>query len=404
LTFGSLSVLGLGLFALGAADLAAKDIPHERLYSELSEVIRLEDEGVALDVAKRRLPLYLMTTYNFTMDFRSLMCFLKTLDECDRTNLQPLILQYLLAIKETIIQYKTEEFKLWFNEIDEASKAEWLLEYFYSHPSRSIYDRLSIPESWLEQLTWYDGNENPPMTRADKLKQVTSQVNRNDLTFELGVYISNALGAQFVRQHYSKIRCGYFNLVKNSPDGYLSLANDTCEHKTYYISTGDVQALDQLVSRRTCYVAQFDWVDEFGWGSIIGGIVSKMTDEEFKQSLPCRGSCHTCTITDETKLRLHSKTGHGSTDGHVPDENPLCPILVENKQWMKVRTDFYGSDVDSPVVKKWIEMSSKIIDNPNNKGTLVYEGELDVSLYKNDEVTQYSETSDPEFLKQFEKN
>jgi hypothetical protein len=211
-------------------DIAAKDIPHERLYSELSEVIRLEDEGVALDVAKRRLPLYLMTTYNFTMDFRSLMCFLKTLDECDRTNLQPLILQYLLAIKETIIQYKTEEFKLWFNEIDEASKAEWLLEYFYSHPSRSIYDRLSIPESWLEQLTWYDGNENPPMTRADKLKQVTSQVNRNDLTFELGVYISNALG-DLTAFLYLPFKVKVFERPKNKQN-LIETHHFRCKHDT----------------------------------------------------------------------------------------------------------------------------------------------------------------------------
>lgn len=350
---------------------------HPFVEKDLDKVISAEEKGVALDLAKRDLPLMMMTTYNFTMDFRSLMCYLKTLDEIDREGLRPLISEYLYAIKDVIFQYKDSNFKRQIKTFSKEELINILYNYFYEHPAKSIFDRLSIPEEYI--------NKN-----GDYLKKNISKASRNELTFELGVYISNALSAQFVRQHYSKIRYGYFNRIKK--DGYLSMAKASCSDKEFAISTGDVQALDQLVTRRTCWVAQFDWNDEFGWASIIGGIVKNMNREEFKNTLPCYGSCHKCTIKDETKLRLHTKTRQGAADGHVPDENPLCPILVENPEWMKERVEFYKSQVtDNPVMEKWLDLAGHVVYNPNNKGTLVYEGKLDVTEYDTKEVTQYSE-------------
>jgi hypothetical protein len=51
---------------------------HKYMLEDFDYVITAEEQGTALDVAKRRLPLFMMTTYNFTADFRSLMCLLKT--------------------------------------------------------------------------------------------------------------------------------------------------------------------------------------------------------------------------------------------------------------------------------------------------------------------------------------
>lgn len=296
-----------------------------------------QDAGTALDVSKRNLPLLTSTEFCCTIDLRTLVAFVKTLKHMD---------EYLYNSHGKAI---LEAIGLNPNELDDMK-------------SISIYDKLAVPEEALAHRKLNDGVE----------------YSETKVSYELSVNVAASLGAQFIRQHYARVRNSMFNEVKKY--GYLHVASKSCADKFIFYSYGDLEQFTQLITRRTCWVSQFDYEDEFGWSGIIGSVVENMTKEQFANNLPCKGCGSDCTIVSETALRLYSnRPDRDSFAGNKPDENPPCPLLIEDVSMLKLRKDMYGSK--SRVYDKWLELTKELELNTSNPAYMFYNNLSDVFPY-----------------------
>lgn len=322
----------------------SKEFDKTLSYFEESRRYQVETEE-KLDIKKRYLPLMTMTKWNTTVDYRSLMSFIKTLMEVDIN----LFRSYGIALlRATLVEVPTHKH---FALLDDAG----LEKAFEKFPNRSIYEKLALPNKYFEST-------------YGEVERNGSQSFTGVSSFELSTKIASTLGGQFIRQHFSSIRWEAWNILKKF--GYSHFSRLNCTWDSHYVALGYVENLKQLVSRRTCWIAQIDWEDSNSWSSVLSDLVKKMTDKEFVDTLPCRGCARGCTISEETRFRLYKNKPEFFKGGVIVDENPPCPILIEDPSMIELRESAYGSD--STIFDRWKSMDIK--DNPNNEDRLFYEG------------------------------
>lgn len=303
----------------------------EKTRADFEKVAELQESGESLDYSKRWCPLQQYTEFCCVLDLRTLLVFCKTVALCDNKLFESHCLPILEACKIP-------------------------LDRFVKMKAAPIYQKLSVPEEMQREVEAHDGVFYQETTTS----------------YELGVNVAMSLGAQFLRQHYARVRFSGWNLLKEKGYKWI-LDNCNSASKFYYVSVGEKEQWRQVCSRRTCFVAQFDWSDEFGWDSIIGKWVNKLPLDEFKKNLPCGGCGGRCNIFNETKLRLYSKRPESEAfKGNKPDENPPCPLLIEAPSMIELRRKMYHSN--SLIFEKWKEFVNHYIkDNPDNEARKFYE-------------------------------
>lgn len=302
-----------------------------RQYYDMVE--KAQEAGEALDTSKRYCPLQQYTEFCIVIDLRTLMVFARTIQECDN--------------------------ELFYSHVVPILKLLKLEERFKKMHTDSIYSKLSV--------------HNLAMAKTDNSDGIYFE--KTTESYELNVHVAFCLGAQFLRQHYARVRSSIWNELKEK--GYRQMLTEyNSSTRFYYSSSAEYEQWQRVCTRRTCFVAQFDWKDEYGWDFIIGKWVDGMTHWEFKENLPCKGCGANCNIFNETKLRLFTKRKDRERwTNNPPDENVPCPLLVEDPKMILERGKMYHSN--SIIYNKWVELCKHIKDNPENKARLFYEGKTD---------------------------
>lgn len=303
---------------------------HIRKLNELKDRSR---NGEALDVVKRELPITTMMSYSLYFDRRTLITIVKTFEDMD---------PYL--------------FDLYGKKFLEA--AEISIEEYRSMNTFSIYEKLCMTPQLQNSV------------KDDKVAVIP--VMDSDVYFI--VDFEFAISAQFIRQHFSKIRYSEFNNVKEK--GYRACLNRDCTNKCQVAVLGDIQSFERTVSRRSCWFANFDRIDVDSWASITDKYVADKSSEEFLQLLPCKGCANKCDIFEEFKLRAIKLGDPNLKDSLTPaDKNELCPILLEKlksektpKHVLSARHNAQHSN--SKTFKKWMETFNIELDLENEESLL----------------------------------
>lgn len=287
-----------------------------KMEHQLNKSKKSFSEGNPLDSIKDQLPLATMTSYVISIDSRTLRCLIATLVDLDPVA----FLDQLSALAEVL--------------------GEGSFRSVIKNPSaKSLLPKLRM-------------SSNEPVNRSyskhSRLDEYTSSI-------ECGVQAN--IGAQFIRQHFSKIRSSMFDEVKTL--GYNKVKSYPCTHRFKYYVAADNESLYQLLSRRVCWAANWDWDSKDSWALILKDLVISFNATEFAKLLPCKCNYKACTVSQETRLRLWKNKG---VDGVTPDDNPVCPILVGDPNRVQMRKDFYKSD--SIIMSKWEELrDNNIIRN-----------------------------------------
>ena len=267
-------------------------------YEGITEMFRRLDAGESRDKVREVLPLSVSNTYTFTLDHRVLVSFLKTLQE-DYLNLWyeygiPMLVECGLSLDEL-----------------KESTVRSALEYYKIHDNEKI----------------------------NGIQQTGTMIH--------GHYqMKMALASQFLRQHYSKIKTGLWNIADDYYDLHMTQASKI--DMVFYI---DSHSYSRLMAMRAHWV--IDWSMDM-WGGIVGDFVKDMTTKEFWEFIP---------------------NGNGKTDPYWADvynrvlrEDPgmPCPIMCEWPAMLFIKEEEVG---DSILLQKYKDLVSEgyIIDNPENE-------------------------------------
>jgi hypothetical protein len=283
--------------------------------------------GKPLDSVKLGLYLGTMTQYVISIDSRTLMCFIATLYDLDKEGFK-----YHITELCKVLGYDSYEKlpKGAVNSLYEKLAVHDLTDYSLLTPKKDY------PISSYTDFSEAIGMEIPP-------------------TCMLQAVVNASTGGQFLRQHFSIMRCQLFDYVKEY--GYKNVCLLKCSNRFRYVSVGQRENFTQLIRRRICWVVNWDVTfDNNGvesWGDILEPFIQSMTTNEFASLLPCKCNWKKCTVSEETRLRLWKNKG---IDGVVPDENPVCPILLGDPAQVEKRIEFYGST--SSIAEMW----KKLVD------------------------------------------
>lgn len=303
----------------------------------IDHINRLEDcrvrseNGEALDLVKKDLPKSTMMYYSFFIDRRTLITFLKTIDQLaggdfheNREYLEPMIDRMLDAVGITKGEYETSKIQ-------------------------GIYDKLSFTPEMLDLM------DSKSKGRVKSFSHVESILDAYKMHM---VYIDFGIAAQFIRQHFSQRRYLEFNNIVDK--GWRASIDGNLRGKTGVSVTGDAQSFERTISRRLCWFAAFDKTDpnDDSWALILDEYVKDMDKPEFFSTLPCKGNCKRCDIADEFKLR-EVKLGDPTLKAGLTsaDKNGLCPVLYPNKDALSLLTERYKQQgSNSTTFFKWVEM------------------------------------------------
>lgn len=277
-------------------------------------------EGKPLDSVKLGLYLGTMTQYVISIDSRTLMCFIATLHDIDSEGFK-----YHISELCKVLGYNS------FSELPKSS-------------ANSLFNKLKVNDK--TDYSCLTPEEDYSISKYTELL--------DDHSFgSLEVVVNASTGGQFLRQHFSLMKSQLFDYVFEL--GYKAMCFSKCSDRFKYISVGQRENFEQLVRRRSCWVCNMDYEYEKSgvesWGDILKPFVEKLTPIEFAKILPCRCNWKNCSVSEETRLRLWKQKG---IEGVVPDENPVCPILLGDPDQVNKRIDFYHSD--SAVIDKWKEL------------------------------------------------
>lgn len=276
--------------------------------------------GAPLDHVKLLLFLGTMTQYVIAIDSRTLMCLIATLYDLDKVGFKSHIKELCKV--------------LGYDSFEDLPKTV----------AKSLFDKLKVGDtrnySLLEPNQDYDISE--------YYEQEECHIGT------LQAIVNASTGGQFLRQHFSIMRCQLFDLVKEK--GYKTMMLARCNDRFKYQSIGQIENFHQLASRRICWVCNFDWeYSKSGvesWSDILKPLIMNLSIHDFAKLLPCKLAWQNCTVSEETRLRLWKEKGQ---EGVVPDENPPCCILVGDPNQVKVRGEFYKSD--SEIFNRWKQMA-----------------------------------------------
>ena len=259
--------------------------------------------GISRDHARDVLPLSVSSTYTFTMDYRVLISFCKNIEKLNH----PLFLEYcypmLNAAGIPVIKY-------------EASTVQDSLVYYLIDDGEKI--------NGIQQT----GNM---MHGHYKMKM--------------------ALASQFLRQHYSKIKIGLWNIVYDYYN--INLHQSDITDIVFYI---DIHSYRRLMAMRSHWVLDHS-MDM--WGSIVGDYIKDMTAEEFWNFTPAGGG-----KTDPYWADCYNRV-------LLEDPGVPCPIMTE---WPGAITERRKETPDSPVLDMYEKLFDEgfIKDNPENEHRIKY--------------------------------
>lgn len=160
-----------------------------------------------------------------------------------------------------------------------------------------------------------------------------------------------ALASQFLRQHYSKIKIGFWNKIPNYFNESISQSDNI--EVAFYI---DKQSYAGLMSLRSHWV--IDWSMDM-WGGIVSDYIKGMPTEDFWEFIP---------------------NGAGKEDPYYADvynrilgEDPglPCPIMCQWPEMLDRKKKQVG---DSPLIQKYYDLFAEgyVLDNPDNENRVKY--------------------------------
>lgn len=273
-------------------------------YKGIQDMINLIGNGNSRDSSRGVLPCSMSTNFTFTIDFRVLMTFCKTIESIDR-DLFDIYCIPLLEETSNLDRYRSTTIK--------ESKCYYL-----------------IDESEKINGTEIIGN------------------------MVVGHYkMKMALASQFLRQHYSKVKIGIWNLIESKGYRNVKLNQNDIVDIVFYI---DKNSYTRLMSMRSHWVADHS-ADM--WGSIVGEYVKNMTPEQFWNFIPAGGGRIDPYFADCYNRVLLNDPG-------VP-----CPIMTEWEGAISLKRKEIG---DSIITEKYQELFDFGIlkDNPSNKYRIQY--------------------------------
>jgi len=155
-----------------------------------------------------------------------------------------------------------------------------------------------------------------------------------------------AMASQFLRQHYSKIKIGFWNMIPDYFDSSISQSDKI--DVAFYI---DQKSYHRLMSMRAHWV--IDWSMDM-WGGIISDYIKDMTTEEFWEFIPNGGGKKDPYWADVYNRVIGEDPG-------LP-----CPIMCEWKAMLDLKSNQVG---DSLLLQYYYKLFDEgfIVDNPNNK-------------------------------------
>lgn len=270
---------------------------------KISEMISRFEDGESRDKVRGLLTTTISTVYTIVIDHRVLMGFLKSLEQIN----EAVFLRYgTLFLKAT-------------NGFSDYSKST----------VKPIHPFVSINEKERGE---------------ERTEKAGSMI--------FGYYnMKCAMAAQFLRQHYSKIKIGYWDMLPNLFDTSLS-QSDTVD-VAFYI---DEMSYARLMSMRSHWA--LDWSMDM-WGALIGDYIKDMTIEEFWHFLPNGGGKKDPYWADVYNRVLRKDPG-------IP-----CPIMCE---WPAMISRKEAEVGYSPVIQKYYDLADcgLIIDNPKNEHRMKY--------------------------------
>ena len=160
-----------------------------------------------------------------------------------------------------------------------------------------------------------------------------------------------ALASQFLRQHYSKIKIGLWNITNEYYD--LDIRQHSDMDIVFYT---DVNSYHRLMAMRSHWVLDHS-LDM--WGSIVGDYIKDMSTKEFWDFTPAGGDKDDPYWADCYNRVLLEDPG-------VP-----CPIMTE---WPGAITERRKETPDSPVLDMYEQLFTEgfIKDNPDNEHRVKY--------------------------------
>ena len=160
-----------------------------------------------------------------------------------------------------------------------------------------------------------------------------------------------ALASQFLRQHYSKIKIGLWNITSEYYD--LDLRQSDPIDVVFYT---DVRSYHHLMALRSHWVLDHS-LDM--WGTIVGDYIKDMTPAEFWDFTPAGG-----TKIDPYWADVYNRV-------ILEDPGIPCPIMTE---WRGAIEERRKETPDSPVLDMYERLFDEgfIKDNPFNQHRLKY--------------------------------
>ena len=310
----------------------------QRMYQKVYDQLK---EGIPQDYVKDQLPMATSTDFTISIDDRTLVAFLKMMKIHNPDLYKVYGLKFLKAIKR-----------------DES--------YIDKRPVNDIFDRVALIG------TEFDLVEKTPTVLGEY--------------FIGGYHIASNLMSQFIRQHYSLVKNGLYNLIdgKSIEDiRYLK-----CDQQVDVVLYATKSAIDKVTSVRSCWFAQWDKETLSSWSHIIGAYTASMSPEDFKNVLPCKGMgrCE-CRVYEDMKPRINAGKFIIKKDGTkqaLGDVNPPCPYLIEDPSIVQYRKMKYKSD--SLVMKAWENLvaNNLIPNNPQNEDLIEYKHNIEKYGYCED--------------------
>lgn len=288
----------------------------EQTKGMLNEYFNLLEQGYTLDYAKAFLPTSVITDYSVCIDDRTLVAFLRMLEE----HMYPLYQCYGPKFLSVI-------------GMDE--------EQFHARKVSDIFYRYALSENEYNEENGVD--------------------NIGDMIYGRWTVPYNIM-AQFIRMSYANVKNGLWNIVALYNHIPVLQSNSRVMVAVYT----NVGAFDRTVANRSCWVAKWSRNDD-GWGPITESFLKRMTPEEFKKHLPCHGCYNGCPFQGDLKARVN-----------LEDVGMPCPLQVEDPSLVYKFIKRYNADSYTATMWQMMANLKMIPDNPNNKIRKEYEENLEV--------------------------
>lgn len=269
----------------------------------IDEMFDKMESGISRDHARDCLPLSVSSTYTFTMDYRVLISFCKNLKILNESLYQEYGVSMLHAAGITMRK-------------------------FHSSTVRSSLEYYKIDEG-----------------------ELINGIHRTGNMIHGHYRMKMALASQFLRQHYSKIKIGLWNITYDYYD--LDIRQRDPIDIVFYT---DTNSYHRLMAMRSHWVLDHS-LDM--WGSIVGDYIKNMSPLQFWEFTPAGGD-----KTDPYWADCYNRV-------LLEDPGVPCPIMTE---WPGAITERRKETPDSPVLDMYEKLFEEgfIKDNPDNEHRIKY--------------------------------